>query len=834
MASDQSRKILYDPLPLTSEDQRSSAALYDPPPSQASFQTTELRETDISGAAAPRFLGTALYDDPAFRPRESIAPSYNTGNSRPVSEYNSSDYALNDQNPRFGGAYRDDPNDDFYGTDLNAAPVGQPSRALEEKRPAYASPAKKSRTKIIVLAVLAGLILLILAIVIPIYFTVIRPKSSSSPGNLNSNPDNSNKGPTSKPDTPQTRVVTGGDGSEVTMDDGTKFTYTNPFGGIWYYDEEDPFNNGARAQSWSPALNETFHYGTDKIRGVNLGGWLVTEPVSTTRIPRLLLLIICQVHVNFQMHGKRTYTQLNIFSVPALFEKYTNNQPPAVDEWTLSQAMQADTAGGGINQLEDHYKTFITEKDFAEIAGAGLNYVRIPIGFWAIETRDNEPYLAHTSWQYFLKAIKWARKYGIRINIDLHALPGSQNGWNHSGRLGTVGVLNGPMGYANAQRSLDIIRVLAEFISQPQYKDVVTMFGIVNEPQQSVMGQDALTRFYLEGYNIVRNAGGTGEGNGPWVSIHDGFSALSQWAGVFPNADRLSLDSHPYICFGGQSDAPMASYRTTPCDIWGSNFNNSMGNFGLTTAGEFSNAVTDCGLWLNGVNLGTRYEGSFVGGGSRIGDCATWTDWTKYDQNMKNDIKNFALASMDALQDYFFWTWKIGNSTTSGKVESPAWSYQLGLEQGWMPTDPRDAAGTCRNGSPWQPPLQPWQTGGTGAGNIPATATSAFAWPPTTVNNGGAITLLPSYTPTGPIPTLPAPTLTAPSGSTATPTTNPGSGWNNAADNVGFAAEVSGCTYLDPWISPDTAPPSPLCAGGAAGATRREASPKPMFTPPPA
>lgn len=95
---------------------------------------------------------------------------------------------------------------------------------------------------------------------------------------------------------------------------------------------------------------------------------------------------------------------------------------------------------------------------------------------------------------YFLKAIEWARKYGIRINLDLHALPGSQNGWNHSGRLGTIGVLNGPIGYANAQRSLSIIQTLAEFISQPQYKDIVTIFGIVNEPQASTVGQDALSR----------------------------------------------------------------------------------------------------------------------------------------------------------------------------------------------------------------------------------------------------------------------------------------------------------------------------------------------------
>jgi len=100
--------------------------------------------------------------------------------------------------------------------------------------------------------------------------------------------------------------------------------------------------------------------------------------------------------------------------------------------------------------------------------------------------------LLNESPSYFLKAIQWARKYGLRINLDFHALPGSQNGWNHSGRYGTINLLNGPMGFANAQRSLDYIRILAEFISQPQYRDVVTLFGIVNEPAGNIMGYDAL------------------------------------------------------------------------------------------------------------------------------------------------------------------------------------------------------------------------------------------------------------------------------------------------------------------------------------------------------
>ena len=54
---------------------------------------------------------------------------------------------------------------------------------------------------------------------------------------------------------------------------------------------------------------------------VNLGGWFVLEP----------------------------------FITPAFYQKYVG----AVDEWTLSLLMAADTASGGMSQLEEHYKTFI-------------------------------------------------------------------------------------------------------------------------------------------------------------------------------------------------------------------------------------------------------------------------------------------------------------------------------------------------------------------------------------------------------------------------------------------------------------------------------------------
>lgn len=44
------------------------------------------------------------------------------------------------------------------------------------------------------------------------------------------------------------------------------------------------------------------------------------------------------------------------------------------------------------------------------------------------------------------------------------------------------------MGIANAQRALNYIRIITEFISQPEWQNVVQIFGIMNEVQVKVIG----------------------------------------------------------------------------------------------------------------------------------------------------------------------------------------------------------------------------------------------------------------------------------------------------------------------------------------------------------
>ncbi|KAG6813013.1 hypothetical protein H0H92_014751 [Tricholoma furcatifolium] len=482
-------------------------------------------------------------------------------------------------------------------------------------------------------------------------------------------------------------AITGTSGSVITMEDGSSFTYVNDFGGDWVYDPAAPFGPGGKAQSWSKRV------------GAEEWVW-VTEP----------------------------------FICPALYEKYVNSTiVQVVDEWSLSIAMGDDLA----KEMEDHYATFITEKDFADIAGAGLNWVRIPIGFWAIEVLNDEPFLEGVSWKYFLKAIQWARKYGLRVYLDLHSLPGSQNGWVQPLRKSMHGV----MGIANAERTLTYLRILAEFVSQDQYRDVVPIIGIVNEILMDTVGQVPTQSYYYAAYEAIRSSIRSGADAGPYIAIHEGFKG-----------DRLGMVSLLLgrVFFRGPIGWYWINIRVDvmsakPC-AWAIATNQSQKAFGVTIGGEFSTATNDCGLWLNGI------------GGPERPECRAWDDWNSYNATLIASFRQVTLATMDALQNFFFWTWKVGNSTILGTSSSPLWHYQLGLERGWIP-------------------------------------------------KGTQLDLLPTYTATGTIKTLSGPTFPA------APTVFVGKGWSNDEDTALAYVPVNGCTYPDPWNAANAPLPTTSCTG---------------------
>ena len=96
----------------------------------------------------------------------------------------------------------------------------------------------------------------------------------------------------------------------------------------------------------------------------------------------------------------------------------------------------------------------------------------------------------------------------------------------------------------NAQRTLDIHGQLSTFFAQPRYKNVVTMYGLVNEPRMVVLDTQSVLNWTGNAIDIVRKNNITAV-----IVFGDGFMGLDNWQGKLQNYDNLLLDVHQYVIF---------------------------------------------------------------------------------------------------------------------------------------------------------------------------------------------------------------------------------------------------------------------------------------------
>lgn len=99
------------------------------------------------------------------------------------------------------------------------------------------------------------------------------------------------------------------------------------------------------------SLSLGFPYGSQKVRGVNLGGWLVLE-----------------VHLTYLRYLLQRLTTFFFqpWITPSLFD--ATGDPRIIDEWTFGQYQDRELAS---KALKAHWDSWITEADFAAIAAAG-------------------------------------------------------------------------------------------------------------------------------------------------------------------------------------------------------------------------------------------------------------------------------------------------------------------------------------------------------------------------------------------------------------------------------------------------------------------------------
>ncbi|KAJ3517946.1 hypothetical protein NLJ89_g179 [Agrocybe chaxingu] len=405
---------------------------------------------------------------------------------------------------------------------------------------------------------------------------------------------------------------------------------------------------GTSATVTPSATPTPFRYGTDKIRGVNLGGWLVLEPWIT----------------------------------PSVFESTARDA--VVDEYTLGQLLNQQTAE---TILMRHWDTWISEDDFVQIKAAGLNHVRLPIGYWSIPitsadtstSASPDPYVPG-AWTYLLRALSWAKKHNINVILDLHGAPGSQNGYDNSGQrtANPVWALNP----ANVTRTIDTLRFLAKEVG-----DQVAVIELLNEAA-GFRGNDwaSVTReFWQDAYDAVREVAG----DQVYIMIGDAFLGVNSWTNFLtpPRGHGVLMDFHEYQIFSdSELDRSMDDHINFACSYAQVLPAYSQNNL-WTIIGEWSNAITDCARWLNGRGVGARWDGTYAstGPGSQAhGDCSHYTgsyrNWTQSYRDYLRRYWEVQVQVGEMAEGWVFWTWKAENADE--------WSYQKGLEGGWIPKDP--------------------------------------------------------------------------------------------------------------------------------------------------
>jgi len=131
------------------------------------------------------------------------------------------------------------------------------------------------------------------------------------------------------------------------------------------------------------------------IYGVNLGSWLVLEPWM---LPQAWL----------DMGGQSCEVCSTCIASESAFAKA---YPDTVD--TI---------------FAKHWDTWFTQDDVNTLKAAGINTVRVPLGYWIVEALVDRPHESYPrgGLNYLRRGLSWLKDAGIQVILDHHALPGVQ------------------------------------------------------------------------------------------------------------------------------------------------------------------------------------------------------------------------------------------------------------------------------------------------------------------------------------------------------------------------------------------------------------------------
>lgn len=224
----------------------------------------------------------------------------------------------------------------------------------------------------------------------------------------------------------------------------------------------------------------------------------------------------------------------------------------ADDEYGLRRDLEPEDL---IERLELHRSTYVSEKDFAWLADNGCNLIRLPVPYHVFGNPTHE-----SSIEYVDRAMDWAEACGIPVLIDLHTVPGGQNGFDNGG---TSGLCTWHLESAQIKSTLTVLERLAD-----RYATHPALFGIepMNEPASRRIFKGSMRRYgsnypervmrskpiphavLAQFYRLVYER--LNPILGPHVKLvfHDQFQ-LSAWNSFLPakRYPNVWIDTHQYV-----------------------------------------------------------------------------------------------------------------------------------------------------------------------------------------------------------------------------------------------------------------------------------------------
>jgi len=311
-------------------------------------------------------------------------------------------------------------------------------------------------------------------------------------------------------------------------------------------------------------------------------------------------------------------------------------------------------------------------------------------------------------WMYFVRFVGWARQYGIKVWIDMHSTFGEVTGFDEDAgesRPESHKCTHWITSPINVARSLKAIRDMAQAVMDDNLRDVVTGFGIMNEPYENCphadferYSNDALAAVReIMGYDTavyMSDSSKAAVWNDGWWSdptVHNNTFLDSHYYHVFSEHERaLSPKQHvAYTCAKLARETASCCYEDHPKNT--------------KVSGGISRIV---GEWSAGYDiLPSEMTTKIMHGISDPKFQKALLVDRKLSNERKEFLKSHVKAQMVAYESvdtgssrgWFFWNLKMEGGAFA------EWDFMRGTREGWIPklpsndTDSASIFGSCED-----------------------------------------------------------------------------------------------------------------------------------------